>query len=109
MLEVLVHLELDAGSLPSSYQLLKIEASDPIRLKQLSSADPPKRWAVDSSITREIGDQWLAAQETALLRVPSVIAPETFNVLLNPEHTDSRLLKVVGHNKYPWDHRLFRV
>jgi RES domain-containing protein len=108
LLEVLVHLELDADSLPSSYRLLKIEAPDRIEFQQLSSADLPKRWAADPSITREIGDRWLAARETALLRVPSAIVPETFNVLLNPEHADSRQLKVVSHHKHPWDQRLFR-
>jgi RES domain-containing protein len=107
LLEALVHLELDIDSLPSSYQLLKIEAPESLEMKQLSEGDLPKDWVTDHASTREAGDSWLASRETALLQVPSAIVPETFNVLLNPEHEHARQLKVLGHNKYPWDRRLF--
>lgn len=53
------------------------------------------------------GDRWLVSRETALLRVPSTIVPETLTVLLNPEHDDSRRVKVLTHSRYPWDERLF--
>ena len=36
------------------------------------------------------------------------IVPETFNVLLNPEHPDAGRLQVLWHEQYPWDARLFR-
>lgn len=106
LLEVLVHLELDVDSLPPSYKLLKTEAVNDIKTKELSSADLPRHWPGNPVITREIGDQWLASRATALLRVPSVIVPETFNILLNPEHEDSRRVRILSHNKYPWDQRL---
>lgn len=107
LLEALVHLELDFVSLPSSYQLLKVDFPDSIRVKRLRQEDLLNHWATDQAITREIGDVWLSSRETALARVPSAIVPETFNVLLNPEHEDSRQLRVLSHNKYPWDQRLF--
>src|SRR5262249_30991577 len=107
LLEALVHLELELDALPSGYQLLKIEAPESIKLTRLAQEDLPRNWAGDHTITREIGDRWLASQDKAMLRVPSAIVPETFNVLLNPEHEEARLLKILSHNKYPWDQRLF--
>jgi RES domain-containing protein len=107
LLEALVHLELDIDSLPSSYRLLKVEAQESVKMKHLSLGDLAKGWVADQASTREMGDGWLAWRESALLRVPSAIVPETFNVLLNPEHEHARRLKIVGHHKYPWDQRLF--
>jgi RES domain-containing protein len=46
---------------------------------------------------------WLASTETALLRVPSAIAPETFNLLLNPAHREAKKVVVVDYREWPWD------
>jgi hypothetical protein len=35
-----------------------------------------------------MGDAWLAAGELAMLMVPSALAPDTENHLLNPAHAD---------------------
>ena len=106
--ETLVHLELDAQHLPASYKLLKVEAPDDVAVQQVGESDLPAGWKKDMLITRTIGDEWLAAQTTALLRVPSVIVPETNNYLLNPRNPDAVRLKIVSHQGYPWDERLFR-
>src|SRR5215469_12783294 len=73
LLEALVHLELDIDSLPSSYRLLKVEAPESVKMKQLSQGDLSKDWVTDQASTREIGDGWLASRESALLRVPSAV------------------------------------
>lgn len=106
LIEMLVHLELDLGNLPRSYNLLKAEAPDGANVKHVSPADLPRGWPDSLTITRTIGDQWLASRETALLRVPSVIVPETFNLLLNPEHTDAGRVRILSNRQYPWDKRL---
>jgi RES domain-containing protein len=105
--EVLVHLELDPDNMPLSYKLLKIEAPEAIPLRKLKPSDLPANWKSNLLVTRNIGDEWLAARATALLRVPSAIVPETFNVLLNPLHADARRIRIAWHRKYPWDQRLF--
>ena len=104
--EALVHLELDPNSLPRNYKLLKSEAPDDISIRSVTKADLPKNWVQDEVVTRTIGDEWLASNETALLRVPSAIAPETFNVLLNPMHREAARVVVVDYREYPWDRRL---
>jgi RES domain-containing protein len=104
--EALVHLELDLDNLPRKYKLLKSEAPDDIAIRKITKADLPKIWVQDVIVTRTIGDEWLASNETALLRVPSAIAPESFNVLLNPMHREATRFVVVDYRVYPWDRRL---
>jgi RES domain-containing protein len=56
--------------------------------------------------TRAAGDQWLSSGRTALLRVPSVIVPATWNVLLNPRHPESRQVRVIRVHLHTLDPRL---
>jgi hypothetical protein len=41
-----------------------------------------------------------------LLRVPSVIVPMTWNVLINPGHPDSRKIRIVRTHEHGIDPRL---
>lgn len=104
--EALVHLELDPNHLPRHYKLLKAQAPDEISIRQVTKRDLPENWVQDEVATRTIGDEWLASHETALLRVPSAIAPETFNVLLNPARREAARVVVVDWREWPWDRRL---
>jgi len=106
LLEVLVHLELSPVRLPKSYRLLKVEAPDDVSIGTASAIELGEHWSQDETVTRTFGDQWLASRKTALIRVPSAIAPETFNVLLNSAHEHARRLRIVSHREYPWDLRL---
>ena len=108
LVEVLVHLELDLGRLPRFYRLLKAEAPSDIPTRTIGGPDLSQNWIHDEIATRTLGDEWLAGKGTALCRVPSAIVPETFNVLLNPEHPDANRVSVVWHEQYPWDARLLQ-
>jgi len=109
LVEVLVNLELDAARLPRSYTLLKAEAPDDLLVRRIEVGSLPEGWKGDLTITRNLGDEWLAAGESALLEVPSAILPDTSNVLLNPQHPDAGRIRVVGQQAYPYDRRLFKV
>jgi RES domain-containing protein len=104
--EALVHLELDPNHLPRHYKLLKAEAPDHISIRSITRRDLPENWVKDEVATRTIGDEWLASMATILLRVPSAIVPESFNVLLNPLHRDAAKVVVVDYRAWPWDRRL---
>jgi RES domain-containing protein len=106
LVEALVHLELTPARFPKFYQLLKAEAPDNISVATLRPADLGKNWVRDETATQTLGDQWLDGGQAALLRVPSAIVPETFNVLLNPRHRDAAMVRVLWHEQYPWDSRL---
>lgn len=88
LLETLVHLEVDPEDMPENYQLLRIALPEDVSL--IECEELPDDWYLHQEMTRELGDQWLEERRSLLLRVPSVLAPETYNVLLNPQHEEAR-------------------
>ena len=108
MLEVLVHLKEREEGLPRIYTLLRIETPDDLAVKQLNTKAPTD-WKERPEFTRGLGDAWLASQETSLARVPSVLAPQTWNYLLNPLHPDASRLSIEWAKHITYDRRLFRL
>lgn len=108
MLERIVHLLDDEdGNLPRNYQLLEVAAPEGVAVKSLNTIAPID-WKDHPEFTRQLGDTWLASLETALARVPSAIAPLTWNVLLNPEHPDAGRVTIAAVIRERFDNRLFR-
>ena len=88
LVEVLVHLELDESDLPHRYILLRVTVPQRMRATLLR-VPAGEKWKSDLAMTRDIGDDWLRSNRSALARVPSAILPNTFNYLLNPQHPDA--------------------
>jgi RES domain-containing protein len=107
LVETLVHLEVESEETPDFYTLLKISVPDGLSIRSLN---PPAEsdWKHNLELTRRLGDAWLASLETSLARVPSVLAPQTWNYLLNPEHPDAKMIEVAEVIKERFDNRLFR-
>ncbi len=57
---------------------------------------------------RAIGDGWLARGLGLLLRAPSVVIPEEFNVMLNPAHARMRDVAIISSRRFRFDPRLVR-
>jgi RES domain-containing protein len=108
LLEILVHLEVDEDSRPDTYQLLKVEAADSVATETIALNSLSPNWKTDEIATRAIGDDWLKRGESALLQVPSVITPETYNWLLNPRHPEANQVAILHIEKPLYDSRLFR-
>src|SRR6185295_17519720 len=86
LLEVMVHLEIDAEDLPTHYQLLGVDIPGALRTTTLKESELPQGWRESAEHTRTLGDNWLREAPAALLRVPSAIVPDAGNYLLNPAH-----------------------
>jgi RES domain-containing protein len=104
LLEILVHLEIDLRDLPTRYRLLKLHAPDHLAIEH--APDLPSGWLDRPDLTRAIGDRWLHAASAPLLRVPSAVVPETFNVLLNPAHPHAKQVEVSHAGDHAIDRRL---
>lgn len=78
LLEILVQLEIEPEDLPAHYQLIKIEIPDDIPHETIDPAVLPADWKTHVAVTRQLGDNWLAAERTMLLYVPCAIIPETY-------------------------------
>jgi len=103
LLEVCVHTA--ANDVPPEFTLLRIEGPD-LRFASIKDSDLPSDWPTRPDVTRDIGTAWLQQRETALLRVPSAIVPQTTNFLLNPLHSDTTQLRITEALQYPFDTRL---
>ena len=111
--EVLVHLEVDPLNPPNGLKLLKVATvpvpkvtTGAVPIENVEVSVLPADWKEDKTVTRSIGDEWLASLRSPLLRVPSVIVRETFNVLLNPEHPDAPSIVILWADDFSFDDRL---
>lgn len=107
VLETLAHIRLDG--LPLNRYLVRIDVPDEIWEARAILGVPPVGWDAEPKGMPSIhaGDKWIASNTSALMTVPSVIVPEEQNVLINPKHRDSVLLKATMVRKWHYDSRLF--
>lgn len=96
-LEVRVHLDLPFELLPADYVLLGVFVPD--RLIAEAEASPD---------TVAVGNAWVAAGKSSALRVPSVLVPHAWNILLNPGHPDAGAAAVRTVELFLFDPRLWR-
>jgi RES domain-containing protein len=75
-LEVRVHLDLPPELIPDDYVLMSIDL-DGLDIEGVDALPPDPA---------HFGDLWLEQARTPVLRVPSVIIPESTNLLINPRH-----------------------
>lgn len=108
LLEILVHFEIEIRDLPARYRLLKLYAPDDLVVEDAHASDLPTDWLEQTDITRSLGDRWLQGDRSALLRVPSAVVPDTFNVLLNPRHERASEIRAVRVSEHAIDPRLLR-
>jgi RES domain-containing protein len=97
-IEVRVHLDLPFELLPDDFVLMRVALPDGLAI----SVDtiPPD--------TSAAGDAWLTETRSAALRVPSVLIPAAWNVLLNPRHQDAARATIVAVEPFRFDPRLWR-
>lgn len=106
-LELLVHLtrhsELhDRVIFASTFSERLVEHFDPAAL-------PPNWQSVPSPARlREIGDEWIKAMRSAVLKVPSVIVAAESNYLLNPGHRAFPEIEIADPTPFTLDLRLLR-
>jgi RES domain-containing protein len=107
LLETLVHIEIDSEDRPERFQVLRIEVPESLSIEKVQADSLSPNWAEDMNATQAIGDRWLSEKRSLLLQVPSVLVPETWNVLVNPLHVEINLLKIIAMYEHPFDSRLF--
>lgn len=107
VLEARVHA---SGIMPlANFYLVTLEVPDADMGRAFRPALPPD-WDTldgDPASTTEIGRAWLRAGEGLAMRVPSVVCPTDYNVLLNPQHPRMKQVTVVDKRLFEIDRRLF--
>ncbi len=107
LLEYFVHLDKDDP--PTDLVLAIAELPDDLRRERVEISQLPANWrdpAAPPELTR-IGDQFVQRSEHCLLLVPSVLAPNENNCLINPEHPDFRRIAIREPERLTYDQRMF--
>jgi RES domain-containing protein len=107
MLEVMVHLEIDAEDIPDTFKLLTVNVpSIDSCCMNLSNDLLTKGWNNNTKLTQNIGNEWLAKGSSTLLKVPSAIIPSSYNYLLNPLTASSKTIGIIEVASFPFDEKL---
>ena len=104
LVEVLVHLT--SRALPS-YSAILVEFEESL-VYAVGAKELPQKWRDHPAPagTRAVGDQWVADGRSAVLRVPSVVVPNEYKYVLNPNHPDFRQIRIGTPIAFPFDPRL---
>lgn len=110
VLEKLVWLERYEGARASDYVLLPLHLDPDAHLETLDESDLPDDW--DSfphpEATQNLGTQWVEAERSTVLAVPSAVLPVAENYLINPFHPNFHELEQGEPVPFSWDARLFQ-
>lgn len=99
MLEIMVHLDLPIEFLPKDYVLMTVTIPDSTVTERIDHDAPPKAPAL-------FGSQWAKSMRTPLLWVPSVIVPQSYNIILNCNHPDAAFIETKSVEPLKIDPRL---
>lgn len=110
-LGTVVHL--NAGGLPLNRYLVEIVIPDAVssEAQTIDKDTAPVGWDAEpaSMTASDFGTSWARSRASLLLRVPSVIVPDEFNVLINPLHPDIRHVTARKVRRWMYDPRLLRT
>lgn len=107
-LEFLVHVPLSI--VPSNLSIACLEIPDDIVPEQISMTQLPKNWRDYPAppALAHLGSEWALSRRSLLLRVPSVVVVDEFNILINPKHSNINRVTISRVESYIFDRRLFR-
>jgi RES domain-containing protein len=105
----LVHVPISI--IPHDLSIASIEIPDLIKPKHILPADLPKNWRDYPPLPElaEIGTKWELSNETLLLRVPSAVVENEFNILINPHRPDMKRISISNIEEFRFDTRLVRT
>lgn len=106
--EYLVHVPMSI--IPRDLSIASIEIPNLIKRKDVLAGNLPKDWRDYPSPPdlAEIGTKWALLNETLLLRVPSAVVENEFNILINPRHPNMKRITISKIEQFRFDKRLLR-
>lgn len=108
MAEVAVHLTL--ATLPNDFLLLEILIPDKLSILELNSKELSKNWNAfpHHPDTQRIEDQFIRDNQFAVMKVPSAVVQGDYNYIINPYHSQYKLIKIAAQLPFLFDQRLFK-
>lgn len=105
-LEVLVHTTVH--EIPHDLMLLTLSAPDDLEMKSVQVEDLTANWRdyPAPQFLVDMGSEWAELNESALFRVPSVVIPQEWNILINPLHEELKRIEIADIQPFSFDGRL---
>lgn len=95
--EKLVHTGISIVKAPLDHELVAFAIPDDASVTEVPHVP---------EMPMDVGDQWLRAGTTLLLRVPSVVVPESWNYVINPRHAEFASVPLHSHGLFVYDRRI---
>ncbi|MNR05189.1 RES domain protein [compost metagenome] len=94
--------------LNNSFQVMTIEIPDDIMVLSIELKKLPSNWVIfeNMPLTQTMGENWITEGKSAVLKVPSSIIPAEYNYLINPQHPDFKLIKLLKSESFVFDKRI---
>jgi len=94
--------------LNSPFKVLTVEIPDDLLILSIPKKSLEDNWSSFENlpITQKLGAQWVLELKSAILRVPSSIIEGEFNYLLNPNHPDFEIIKLLKSQPFVFDPRI---
>lgn len=93
------------------YKVLTLTIPEDLNIPTL---DDPKilieNWHLLSNrhYTQDYGSHWYIQKLSAVLKVPSALIPQEYNLIINTLHPDFSKIKIVNLQDFTWDRRLLK-
>jgi len=109
VVETLVHL--DPHHLAHNHVLIRAELPDDLPFDEVRADSLPADWRTrfEDGELQQVGRDWVARGECALLIVPSAVVPQARNIILNPLHGDMAEMQIHPPEPFDFDGRLFKA
>lgn len=104
VLETLVHLDLNPGTIPDDYVIMEVDCTALSNTPNWLEAGPDFPPADEAC--KAMGDDFLSSGRALAARVPSVIVPFCRNLILNPAHHLAAAVKIRAVHSFAFDRRL---
>jgi RES domain-containing protein len=95
---------------PKDLCIAELEISDTMAVEQIDITQLPDGWDEHPAplTLSMMGEAWLKGAQSAVLKVPSAVVKDEWNLLINPLHADFSHIAILSVESYQFDKRLLR-
>ena len=80
----------------------------PEKALTVNDLNPDWRMSPPPNSTKDIGTEWVRKGASLILRVPSAIIPDEYNLVINPSHIDFEKIKIGQPQPFSLDERMWK-
>lgn len=110
MLEALAHITMVNQQRSYCRIVMELITEEPYSkyMEEINTDQLPSDWrnSPEPDALKTIGDAFIAEGKMFALKVPSVLAPDSYNYLLNPNHEMFGMMKIIQSDEVKFDQRL---